>query len=111
MTQIQIKAMSVNDAYKGRRFKTKKYKNYELYLRCVLPVIDLPEPPYSIHYTFGVSNIGSDVDNPIKPFQDVLQKNYGFNDKDIFQITATKKKVEKGHEFIAFEIYHYEKAH
>jgi len=46
----------------------------------------------------------ADWDNPIKPFQDILQKRYGFNDKDIFRAVVEKVKTHKGEEFVYFDI-------
>lgn len=57
-----------------------------------------------MHYEFGISSPLADWDNPVKPFQDVLQKKYKFNDKDIVRAVVTKIKVEKGDEYVSFEI-------
>lgn len=104
MNKIKIKPLSVNLAWKGRRFKTQKYKDYEVLLKVALPNIKLPEPPYHIIIDFGFSNKGSDIDNPLKPFLDILQKKYNFNDKDIYQLTVKKSIVKKGNEYIDFNI-------
>lgn len=69
-----------------------------------LPNIKLPEPPYSVFYEFGVSNKNSDWDNPTKPIQDILQKKYGFNDRDIHSATVKKVLVGKGKEYFKFRI-------
>lgn len=53
---------------------------------------------------FGFSSSQSDWDNPIKPFQDVLQKKYGFNDNRIFEAHVYKELVKKGDEYIRFKI-------
>ena len=104
MVRIEIKPLSVNEVWQGKRFKTQKYKKYENELLCILPKITIPKPPYKLYLTFGMSNVLSDWDNPVKPFQDVLQKKYGFNDKDIFEAHVYKVKVKKGEEFIKFSI-------
>jgi len=52
-----------------------------------------------------VSNKGFDLDNSLKPFIDILQKKYGFNDNRIYSITAMKRIVPKGEEFISFDIF------
>jgi hypothetical protein len=41
---------------------------------------------------------------PVKPFQDILQKRYNFDDRDIFKATVEKEIVKKGAEFIDFKI-------
>lgn len=95
----EIKPLSVNDCWRGQRFKTPAYKAYERELLYTLPPQKLPKPPYSIYFEFGLSNSLSDYDNPIKPIQDILQKKYGFNDKDIICAQIRKCKVDKGKEY------------
>lgn len=107
MIKVQVKPLSVNEAYTGRRFSTPEKKAYSKAVLFSLPKITLPEPPYCIEYRFGMSNMGADVDGPTKVFQDLLSKKYGFNDNQVYRITAEKVKVEKGKEFIEFEIKHY----
>lgn len=99
-----IKPLSVNECWQGQRFKTPKYKKYETELLYTLPAKKLPPPPYSIHFEFGLSNILSDWDNPIKPLQDILQKKYNFNDKDIYFGSVLKVKVKKGEEYFLVKI-------
>lgn len=105
MNKIIIKPLSINEAFKGRRFKTKDYQSYEKSVLLLLPKrIELPKPPYAVYFEFGFSNKASDWDNPVKPFQDCLQKKYGFNDKDIYEANVKKVIVPKGKEYIKFEI-------
>jgi Endodeoxyribonuclease RusA. len=104
MIHIDIKPMSVNDAWKGRRFRTDEYKRYQNSLLWLLPKIKLPPPPYELHFKFGFSSSASDWDNPIKPTQDILSKKYGFNDKLIRKATVETEIVPKGKEYIEFEI-------
>lgn len=74
----------------------------------MLPAMRLPEPPYKIYYEFGFSNKLSDFDNPCKPLGDVLQKKYGFNDKEIYEAHIRKQIVKKGQEYIKIRIEHLE---
>lgn len=104
MATIQLKPLSVNEAWQGKRFKTPAYKKYEKDILLLLPKIELPAAPYEIYFKFGFSSVSSDWDNPIKPFQDILAKKYGFNDKLIFRAVVERCKVDKGNEFIQFEI-------
>ncbi len=106
--RLSIKPLSVNECWQGKRFKTPKYKKYEKDVRSLLIPIKIPNPPYKVNYTFGFSSAASDIDNPVKPFQDILSKEYGFNDKLIFEINVRRVKVKKGNEFIEFKIEHYE---
>lgn len=101
---LNIKPLSVNEAWQGRRKKTFKYKQYEIECLSSLKPLDLPKPPYEIDLIFGMSNVLSDFDNPVKSFVDILQKKYGFNDRDIFKATIEKVKTKKGEEFISFEL-------
>jgi len=60
--------------------------------------------PLEVSLVVGLSNMASDVDNVVKPFIDVLQTKYKFNDKYIFRLVVEKKLVVKGAEFIEFYI-------
>jgi len=104
MIRVEIKPMSVNDAWKGRRFRTDEYRQYQRDLLWLLPKIKLPPPPYELHFKFGFSSSASDWDNPIKPTQDILSKKYGFNDKLIRKAIVETEMVPKGKEYIEFEI-------
>ncbi len=106
MITIPIKPLSVNEVWQGRRFKTKAYERYQKDVLALLVSMKLPDAPYSVYYEFGFSNGASDIDNPIKPIQDILQKRYGFNDKQIHEMHVLKKLVKKGNEYIKFEIRH-----
>ena len=55
-------------------------------------------------YVFGVSSKNADGDNAIKAFQDILAEYMGFNDREIYHWDITKVDVEKGEEFISFEL-------
>lgn len=104
MIRVDIKPLSVNQAWQGKKFKTPKYSKYERDLLFLLPKISLPPPPYRVTYEFGLSSKVADWDNPVKPAQDVLQKKYGFNDKDIIEAHVTKKFTPKGQEYFKFLI-------
>lgn len=104
---IKIKPLSVNKAWQGRRFKTQDYKNYELELLSKLPKLELPKEPYFLKIKVGFSSKAADLDNVLKPFLDVLQKRYNFNDKEIYKIEIEKEIIKKGNEFISFEIKNY----
>lgn len=99
-----VKPLSVNDCWQGKRFKTNEYLAYERELLYTLPKQVLPEPPYHIYFEFGFSNSLSDWDNPVKPLQDILQKKYGFNDKHIISAQVKKCRVTKGNEYFRVEI-------
>lgn len=108
MIRIDYKPLSVNDCWRGKRFKTPEYSKYERDLLFLLPKIKLPPPPYRITFEFGFSSRSSDWDNPVKPLQDILQKKYGFDDKHIVKAEVNKVLVPKGKEYFEFNIEHHE---
>ncbi len=110
MELIKVKPLSVNECWKGKRYKTDKYRGYERLLMFVLlpKMLFIPEGKLQIYFKFGFSNIGSDWDNPVKAFQDILQKKYNFDDKRIYRAIVEKELVKKGQEYIKFEITSYE---
>lgn len=101
---INIKPLSVNSAWQGKRFKTPAYKNYEKELLLKLKALEVPKGNLILFVKFGLSSKLADWDNPVKPFQDCLQKKYGFDDRRIYKAIVEKVDVKKGEEFIEFEI-------
>jgi Holliday junction resolvase RusA-like endonuclease len=105
MAKIEIKPLSVNEAWKGRRFKSDKYSRYERDLMYLLPKMEISKTSkLEITLIFGVSNKASDIDNPVKPFLDILQKKYGFNDSQIYDLHVIKQITKKGKEYIEYII-------
>lgn len=104
MIEIKIKPLSVNEAWQGQRFKTPKYRAFEKIVLLSLPLFKIPKAPLKISFEFGFSNNASDWDNPVKPIQDILQKKYGFNDKEVMQAEVKKVIVQKGQEYFKFNI-------
>ena len=104
MKTLDIKPLSVNDAWKGRRFKSDRYKKFQNDVCRLLGPMEIPEGEIVLHLEWGFSSRGSDVDNPIKPFTDCLQNKYGFNDNRIVEMHVKKVKVKKGQEYIKFSI-------
>lgn len=102
MPRIQIKPISVNQCWQGRRFKSPAYKDYEDEMLYSLPKLTVPKGKLILRLTVGFSSASSDLDNAIKPILDILQKKYGFNDKMVYGILADKADVRKGEEFIEF---------
>lgn len=102
--RINVQPLSVNEAWKGRRIKTDKYKAYESLVQLLLPSFDIPIGLLTISFEFGFSNTQSDADNPVKLFMDILQKKYGFNDSRVYEINIRKKIVTKGMEYVKFTI-------
>ena len=102
---IKIKPLSVNKAWQGKRFKTNEYKQYEKEVSLLLPShLKIPEGRLRLNLEWGFSSKASDFDNPVKPFTDILQKKYGFNDSRIYESHIKKVDVKKGAEYILFDI-------
>jgi len=104
MHHIDIKPLSVNEAFTGRRFKTPAYKVYKKSLGFLLPKISVPEGKLHIRLEFGLSSAGSDADNCCKNFVDCAAEKYRFNDNLVYRYEIDKVVVEKGKEYIRFEI-------
>lgn len=108
--RLDVKSLSVNKCWQGRRFKTTDYKDYE---RTLLE--ELPDPaedfvfnqPLHLNMIFGLSNMAADIDNGIKPLQDILQKKYEFDDKWVFSMEIDKYMVPRGREFMFVEFLPY----
>lgn len=108
MIKINIKPLSVNEAWQGKRFKTEKYKDYERLLLSLLPFAKVPDMLYELNIVFYFSNKASDIDNPVKLIQDIIQKKYKINDKNIYKLVVEKKIVKKGQEAFEFSLSEYE---
>jgi len=106
--RVNVKPLSVNQAWAGRRFKTPKYKQFENEVMALLPDIELPAPPYSIYFKFGFSSRASDWDNCIKNSQDCISKRYKFDDKLIRRGEVVTEIVPKGKEYFIFSLSHIE---
>jgi Holliday junction resolvase RusA-like endonuclease len=106
MIKVAIKPLSINEAYQGYRRRTPKYNSYISSVFFLLPNdIIVPESNIKLKIEFGFSSLASDIDNCCKPFIDILQKKYEFNDKNIIELFVSKTKVSKGFEYILFKFY------
>jgi len=89
---VKIKPLSVNVCWQGKRFKTKAYKDYEKNLLLLLPNnIEVPPGELKLTLRWGFSGKLSDWDNPIKPFQDILQKNTVLTIVEYLKLLLKKK--------------------
>lgn len=104
MPKIDIKALSVNEAWQGRRFKTKAYDKYISDVLMLLPSLKVSNDKLELEITFGLSSRAADIDNPLKCFIDCLQKKYSFDDKMIYRLIVNKEITKKGMEFIKFKL-------
>jgi len=104
---LQIKPLSVNEAFKGRKFRTDKY---DLFIKnCLLMLPSVITIPYKnnikLAIEFGFSSKASDIDNCCKSFIDCLVKKYKVDDRFIYELHVFKAIVKKGDEYIKFKIY------
>jgi Holliday junction resolvase RusA-like endonuclease len=101
--KIPVKALTVNKVWQGKRFKTPLYKQYEKDCSWFLKA-PLIKGEVEVNYKFYIKYFStSDVDNFIKPLQDILVKNRLIEDDcKIKKITAEKIKSEE--EWIEVEI-------
>ena len=106
MINLNIKALSINKAFQGRRFKTPEYNKFISNMMLVLPKLkDLPTKDIRLKIEFGYSSKLSDIDNGLKTFLDCLVKKYGFDDRYIIELFVTKKIVKKQKDYIKFIFY------
>ena len=101
--RVNYKPLSMNEAFMGRRrrlpsIETTRSKYPGLILTCPAGASWAPAAGC-------LSNRAADLDNVVKPFLDILQSHYGFNDNRIYIIEMTKVKVPKTEEYIAFDLY------
>lgn len=84
MHKIHIKPLSVNECRQGKRYKTKKYHHYEQQMIALLPPINIPNSELYVTIEVGFASKRSDIDNIVKPFLDILQKKYSFDDSNVY---------------------------
>lgn len=98
---VRCKPLSQNKTTLGRKVKSPEYRDYERNLISLLPPMVIPDGPLVLKLLVTYSSAASDIDNALKPFIDVLQKRYDFNDNRIYELRV-RKRVCKGKEGIKF---------
>lgn len=96
---LQVKPLSVNAAFMGRRFKTKECKQYDKNLDyALLPYKrqGIQAEWYAVDYRFYIKNYSrSDGDNLVKVLQDALVRNGIISDdRRIKKFTIEKFRSE-----------------
>jgi len=105
-----VKPLSINAAYTLKRKKSMKYRRFEELMALELEGYKIPanrdvkSMKFKLEIHWGFATSLSDVDNPIKTLLDVLQRWFGFDDKQIMSISATKTVVGKRQEYIDFTL-------
>lgn len=111
LIRLNVKPLSVNQAfsvYRGKKLKTKKYRQYEKTILAHLLKnkikIKLPaKGDLYLHLKIGVGR-AFDCDNCAKPLIDIFQQYFKFNDNRITYLVIEKEIIKKGSEFIAFDL-------
>ena len=90
--KLGIKPISINEAFQGRRFKTKKCKKFEEDLSYLLPAKKCIPGKVQVRYKFYLKNHAlTDYDNMIKVMQDSLvKKGYIEDDRKIYRAMIDK---------------------
>ena len=58
-----------------------------------------------LHIKVGFKSNASDIDNVVKPFTDILQKKFGFNDNQIWLLNVEKEITKEP--YIEFKLKEY----
>jgi len=103
-TTIGIKPMSINEAWFGKKIRTKAHRDYEERVLNILPDLIIGKPPYRVSLTFGFARTNSDIDNPTKIILDLLTKKYKYDDRLIYELRIKKEVVGTGNEYFTFQI-------
>lgn len=105
--EIKIKPLSINKAFKGKRYRTHEYDRFIVNCLKLLPSqIEIPNKTnIKLAIQFSFSSKGSDIDNCLKTFIDCLVKKYGVDDRYIYELHVFKSIVKKGDENILFKFY------
>ena len=109
---LPVRPVSTNSMYESagsRRWKSDIYMKLERDVRKALRsrsiTLNLPEiGGLEFKAVFGVS-FQFDLDNALKPFIDILEDFYKFNDNRISHIDVRKVSTKRGQEFIEFDLH------
>ena len=95
--KIDIKPISVNAAFQGKRFKTKDCKAYEQALWYKLPRKPMLTGEVEIWFDFFLVNYAkTDISNLVKVTEDILvKKKYIQDDRKIVKMHLSKTKSAK----------------
>lgn len=110
---LKVSPLSNNKAWKGKHFKTRDYKDFEIDVCKTLPFSkdDPIDGEVFVHYVYHIKTYGnSDTGNMEKTLTDMLVKrNYLKDDRYIRAIYQRKERVsEKKDEYIEIRIEKYE---
>ena len=110
---LDYKPLSANKMYTMRKKPSWDYTKYKKAWDQILSAHGQPSDiddelwkklEFRLELNVGVSNRAQDLDNTIKPMQDILQNGLGFNDKQIYEIEAWKHLTIKGSEYMKVKL-------
>ena len=109
MYYIPMCALSQNQAWAGRRYKTSAYKEYSEAIKIFLNTFHLPKIPpkekYYFIFEFGVT-VRQDLSNCLKLLEDLISDHIGTDDRYVGAIFCTKVVVPKKKDcYIKFNIF------
>lgn len=113
---IPIKALSINDAHKGKHIKTDKFLQYEKDICYLLPVNRQPlkDMEYFVRYVFYIKNYSiTDTGNLEKLITDLIVKRGYLKDDRYIKAMYLEKEAVKDikDEKIVLEIVSYDERH
>ena len=107
--EIPTQALTINQAFQGRRFKTKAYQVFEKEMSILLPRQKTIWGWVNVEYEYGLTprTFGiTDVGNLEKCLSDILVKR-GFIEDDRKILTLIQKKLQSPRFYIRIKIYPY----
>lgn len=102
--KLNIKPLSINKAFQGRRFKTSDANNYDKQLALLLPKEKVVGEYFRVSYNFHLINFSiTDADNLVKMLQDaVVRREIIPDDRRIVEYKI--KKFPSDTDYIEVEI-------
>jgi Holliday junction resolvase RusA-like endonuclease len=106
--KIDIKPISINAAFQGRRFKTQNCKDYEKELWIQLPKRATIKGEVEVWYDFFLVNYKmTDISNLVKVTEDILvKKGYFEDDRKVVEMHLRKIKWHKNSLTVKITKYH-----
>jgi len=104
--EIPVQALSINQAFQGRRFKTRIYQAFEREATILLPRMKMMMGLVEVWYEFGLTKRNfkrSDVGNLEKCLSDILVKR-GYIEDDRKIMALHLQKVESSRYYVSIEI-------
>ena len=108
MYVIPLCPLSQNQAWKGKRYKSSDYKQYEKDVTTYLLTLDLPKVKQKekIYLLFEFGTVSrQDLSNNLKLLEDIICRYLGIDDRYTMAIFCRKVITKKVDSFIKFNIF------